>query len=62
MTQITVLKCCKLYKLCFIWDLQSCLPPGVGFAGLAREASESSCRLFERVEVSGRDSECPIFS
>lgn len=62
MSQITVLKDCELYKLCFIWDLQSCLPPGVGSAGLASEASESSCRLSERAKVVGRSCECPIFS
>lgn len=62
MSQITTLKCCELYKLCFIWDLQSCLPPGAGSAGLASEASESSCQLFERAEVGGRGCECPIFS
>lgn len=58
---ITVLKCCELYKLCFIWDLQSCLPPRAGYAGLANEASESSCQLFEKAEVDGRGCECPIF-
>lgn len=62
MAQITVAKCWELYKLCFIWDLQSCLPTGARPAGVASGASESSCQLFERAEVGGRRSEYPIFS
>lgn len=61
MAQITVLKCCELYKLCFIWDLQSCLPPAVGFAGVASEASESGCQLFERAKVGSGGCKYPIF-
>lgn len=62
MAQITELKSCELYKLCFIWDLQSLLPPGVGSAGVASEASESSCQMSERAKVVGGGCEYPIFS